>query len=67
MARIRKRPIEVEAMQMKYRMTMHAPEREPVTCEPGDWLVCDVEGNHYFVKNSVAMQTYDIIDPERGS
>lgn len=67
MAKIRKRPVVIEAMKMQYKTTMHIPEQEPKVCEPGDWLVRDIEGNLYFVKNSVFVQTYDVIDPEHGT
>ena len=63
MPRLRKRTV-TQGMEMKYRTTIQKPEREPVTCNPGDWLLQDADGDQYFVTASVFHKSYEILpDP----
>lgn len=64
MAKVRKRPIIIQAIQLQYRTIIHPPDG-PREGRPGDWLLEDVEGNQYIVARSVFEKTYDIVDEEK--
>lgn len=64
MAKVRKRPVVVQAIQLQYRTIIHTHDG-PREGQPGDWLLEDVEGNQYIVRRSVFEKTYDIVDEER--
>jgi hypothetical protein len=54
----RKKPVEIEAYQIKQHMTVETLEGV-MTGEPGDWLIFGVEGEAYFCKDSIFRKTYE--------
>lgn len=56
----RKKPIEIEAVQITQKMTVETLEG-PMTGNPGDWLITGVKGEHYFCKDDIFKATYDIV------
>lgn len=63
MAKVRKRPVIVQAIQLKYH-TQIFTEQGTKEGQPGDWLMQDVEGDQYMIRRSVFEKTYDVIDEE---
>jgi hypothetical protein len=63
MAKVRKRPVIVQAIQLKYR-TQIFTEQGTKEGQPGDWLMQDVEGDQYMIRRSVFEKTYDVVDEE---
>jgi hypothetical protein len=64
MAKLRKRAVEVQAMQLKYH-TIIQTEQGQREGRPGDWLIEGVEGEQYIASQSVVEKTYDILDDGR--
>lgn len=58
MAKFRKKPVVIEAVQLTRRTTIHTLEGDMVG-EPGDWLITGVEGEQYPCKDSVFQATYE--------
>lgn len=58
MPRFRKKPIEVQAVRLTYRLTIQTLEGQ-VVGESGDWLITGVKGEQYPCRNDIFLQTYE--------
>ncbi len=61
MARYRKRPVVIEAVQISRPMTVETLEGV-MRGNPGDWLITGVAGEQYFCKDEIFRKTYDADD-----
>ena len=60
MPKYRKKPVVIEAVQIKNRMTVETLEGT-MTGEPGDWLITGVNGEQYFCKDDIFKKTYELV------
>lgn len=58
MPKYRKKPVEIEAVQIKNKMTVETLEGV-MTGNPGDWLITGVNGEQYFCKDEIFQKTYE--------
>ncbi|MBI3969569.1 MAG: hypothetical protein HY329_28325 [Chloroflexi bacterium] len=63
MARFRKQPVEISAVQITAPMTIETPEGT-MRGEPGDWLITGVKGEQYFCKPDIFRLTYEPVGLE---
>lgn len=66
MAKYRKRPVIVEAVQITEPMKIETLEGV-MEGRPGDWLITGVKGERYFCKDDVFRETYEPVDEESSS
>ena len=55
----KKKPIIIQAMQMKAAFSVQTLEGEILTGQKGDWLMKGVEGELYPCKNRIFKKTYE--------
>lgn len=58
MAKFRKKPVVIEAVQLTERTEIHTLEGTMVG-EPGDWLITGVKGEQYPCKPDIFAATYE--------
>lgn len=63
MAKYRKKPVVIEAVQLTRRTTIHTLEGDMVG-NPGDWLITGVEGEQYPCRNDIFQKTYEPYDDD---
>ena len=61
MPKFRKKPVEIEAMQISRCMTVDTLEGN-MRGNPGDWLITGVKGEQYFCKDLIFRATYEPAD-----
>lgn len=61
MPKYRKKPVEIEAVQIKNKMTVETLEGT-MTGNPGDWLITGVNGEQYFCKDDIFHKTYEPVN-----
>lgn len=60
MAKYRKKPVVVEAVQINKKMVIHTLEGDMVA-NPGDWIVTGTKGEKYPVKPDIFDEIYDLV------
>ena len=63
MAKFRKRPVIIEAVQITRKMTVETLEGV-MQGDPGDWLITGVAGEQYFCKPDIFEKTYEPADED---
>lgn len=66
MARYRRKPIVVEAIQITAPQVIETLEGT-MRGEPGDWLVTGVAGEQYFVKPDIFIRIYEPAEPDEAA
>ena len=61
MPRFRKKPVVIEAVQLKKRVRIETREGE-LTGEVGDWLITGVQGEQYPCGDEIFKATYEHVD-----
>jgi len=61
MPKFKKRPVVIEAVQIRLPMTVETLEGV-MRGEPGDWLITGVKGEQYFCKPDIFIKTYEPTD-----
>ena len=61
MARFRKKPVEIEAIRLSRKTTVHTLEGD-MTGDAGDWLITGVEGEQYPCRDDIFRKTYEPVD-----
>lgn len=60
MAKYRKKPVIIEAVQITRKMTVETLEGV-MTGNPGDYLITGVKGEQYFCKLDIFEMTYELV------
>ena len=63
MPRFRKKPVEIEAVQLEEPIIIETLEGV-MNGNPGDWLITGVQGEKYPCKNDIFRATYEPVDEE---
>lgn len=63
MAKYRKRPVVIEAIQITRKMTVETLEGV-MTGNPNDWLITGVANEQYFCKPDIFEKTYELVEEE---
>ena len=63
MPTFRKKPVEIEAVRLFRRVTIHTREGNMVG-NPGDWLITGIAGEQYPCKDDIFRLTYTPVDEE---
>lgn len=63
MARFRKRPVIIDAVRIKHRMTIKTREGT-LKGYPGDWLITGVAGEKYPRNDDIFRATHEPVTPE---
>lgn len=63
MARFRKRPVIVDAVQIKHKITIDTREGK-LKGYPGDWLITGVAGERYPCGDEIFRATYEPVNGE---
>jgi hypothetical protein len=61
--KFKKKPIPVEAVQIDKEESLDTLEGK-MTGQPGDWKIKGVEGEEWFIKDSIFRKTYEPLDDE---
>ena len=61
MAKFRKKPVVIEAVQITRQMSVTTLEGVMIGI-PGDWLIMGIVGEHYFCKPEIFEQTYEKVN-----
>jgi hypothetical protein len=63
MPRFRKKPVEIEAVQITEAEIIETLEG-PMNGNPGDWKITGTEGEQYFCKDRIFRDIYEPVDEE---
>ena len=63
MAKFRKKPVVIEAIQITRKMTVETLEGI-MTGNPGDWMITGIKGEQYFCKDDIFKATYEPVNNE---
>ena len=61
MAKYRKKPVVIDAIQITRKMTIHTLEGDMVG-QVGDWLITGVNGEQYPCKDDIFQKTYEKVE-----
>ena len=61
MAKYRKKPVVIDAIQITSKMTIHTLEGDMVG-QVGDWLITGVNGEQYPCKDDIFQKTYEKVE-----
>jgi hypothetical protein len=63
MAKYRKKPVIIEAIQLTQEIIIRTLEGDMIG-HPGDWLITGVNGEQYPCKDEIFRKTYERVDDE---
>lgn len=61
MAKFRKKPVVIEAVQATEETTIHTLEGDMIA-HPGDWIITGVKGEQYPCLREIFEETYDPVE-----